>query len=30
MTGNAMGGDINTTGTALIAKVSPDGKFLFF
>jgi hypothetical protein len=25
-----LGKDINTTGTELIAKVSPDGKFLFF
>lgn len=26
----AFGKDINATGTELIAKVSPDGKFLFF
>ena len=26
----ALGRDINATGTELIAKVSPDGRFLFF
>jgi Tol biopolymer transport system component len=26
----ALGKDINATGTELIAKVSPDGKYLFF